>query len=148
MEQRSQILFPEESNSETSRRIEVYKQKYENFRHFDKLRWQAPGIALAIAAGVVAFSAREGTSPRMLSILLLVLGTLTCLCAFTMWRIGAQLEANREILDKAAKLVGDNDIPGRTRFFRSATWYFQLFLWLVGGGSFNGGLILFFKTWW
>lgn len=133
-----------ESDSQTSKNIEIYKQKYENFRHFDRLRWQAPGIAFAIAAGVVAFSAREGTSPWVRSVLLIVLGILICLCAFTMRRIGVQLEVNTQVLDAAAKLIGDETIPKPQR--HGATWFFQLFLSIVGSGCLVAGIVVFAKA--
>ena len=100
----------------------------------------APGIALAIAAGIVAFSAREGTPRWLLPVLLILLGFLNGLCAFTMKRIGVQLERNRQALEAVAKRIGDHEIPSRPK--SSATRIFEIFLALVGIGCIFAGIKL------
>ncbi len=45
--------------SELGIALEIYRQKYEVFRHLDRLRWQLPTIALP-AGGVVLGLANNG----------------------------------------------------------------------------------------
>jgi len=109
--------------------IEIYKQKYENFRHFDKLRWQMPGIALAISAGVVALSARPGMPLDLISLLLVLTAMGTAVCAYTVHRIRYRLEENREALIEVARRIGDTRVHGPES--RSATRWLERFMWSV-----------------
>lgn len=108
---------------------EIYRQKYENFRHFDKLRWQMPGIALAIGAGVVAVAVRQGTPPPYVPVILVLMGLGTSVCAYAMHRIRFRLEENREALRKVGLQIGDTHVHGPEA--RSATRALELFLWCV-----------------
>jgi hypothetical protein len=36
-------------------RLEAYRQKYLNFRHFDILRWQVPGLAFLVGGALLSF---------------------------------------------------------------------------------------------
>jgi hypothetical protein len=109
--------------------VEVYKQKYENFRHFDRLRWQMPGIAFAISAGVIALSVRPGVPLTLVTLLLLLMACGVGVCAFAMSRIRARLEENRTALIEVAVRVGDYRVarPGTA----SATFVLERFLWVV-----------------
>ena len=109
--------------------IEIYKQKYENFRHFDKLRWQMPGIALAIGAGVVALASRSGVPLDLVSLLLLLLSMGTAVCAYTVHRIRYRLEENRAALIEVAHRLGDDHVHGPES--RSATRWLERFMWCV-----------------
>ena len=130
-------LDPAEQNKNN---VEIYRQKYENFRHFDRLRWQMPGIALAIGAGVVAVSARPSVPLPLIMLVLLLMGSGTCVCAYSMRRIRARLEENRKALIEVAHLIGDDRIatPGT----KSGTRSLERFLWCVAGCSFGVALIL------
>jgi hypothetical protein len=111
--------------------VTIYQQKYEIFRHFDKLRWQTPGIAFAIATGVVAISIRKETPQVVMEYLLAIMGFGAIMCAYTMRRIGIQIEFNRTVLDMVARRIGDRGIPsGPPR--RGATGVFQISLWVAG----------------
>ena len=39
----------------TKEELEIYKQRYETYRHFDKLRWQMLQIAVGAGSVVLAF---------------------------------------------------------------------------------------------
>ncbi|HUP62696.1 MAG TPA: hypothetical protein VNA69_20005 [Thermoanaerobaculia bacterium] len=112
--------------------IEIYKQKYENFRHFDRLRWQAPGLALAITAGVLAILTQSEIRDWIASLLFFFLAIVMWLCAYLMKRINIRLEENRDVLEKVAAKIGDTDIPGRAR--HGAADRFVILLRLVSLG--------------
>ena len=112
--------------------IEIYKQKYENFRHFDKLRWQAPALALAITAGVFTFLARTDLHSWVVALLLIFLAITIWLCAFLMKRINLRIEQNRDALAAVAKRIGDDAIPESMK--HGASDLFALFLRVVAVG--------------
>lgn len=133
---RSQDLDPIEQNKNN---IEIYRQKYENFRHFDKLRWQMPGIALAIGAGVVAVSARPKVPLLLITLMLILMGSGTCVCAYAMHRIRERLEENRKALIEVGELIGDNCIALPAK--QSGTRSLQRFLLCVAACSFIGAAV-------
>ena len=47
----------------TPEQLEVYKQRYETFRHLDRLRWQMLQISVAVAPLIIAFGARTDAGP-------------------------------------------------------------------------------------
>ena len=133
----SSDLDPVEKNKNN---VEIYRQKYENFRHFDRLRWQMPGIALAIGAGVVAVSARPSVPLPLIVLVLVLMGSGTCVCAYSMRRIRVRIEENREALIDVGMLIGDNRIatPGK----KSGTRSLERFLWLVAVCAFGVAIML------
>lgn len=94
----------------TDKNLEIYRQRYETFRHFDKLRWQMLQILVAVASAT-AFILRSTSGPiewwflSLLGLALIIVGSV-------MLRIGVGIKANAMVLKKAAEEIGDSDCPG------------------------------------
>ena len=63
----------------TNEELEVYKQRYETYRHLDKLRWQMLQIAVAVGLLVLAFGKGDSIGPdwwtlAVVGVLLLIFG--------------------------------------------------------------------------
>ncbi len=90
-------------------KIEVYRQRYETWRHLDKLRWQMIQFLIAIGSGT-AIVIR--VSPNLVGGWFWILvGTAVLALAFSMKRISEAIRGNGKVLKSAGAAVGDNDIP-------------------------------------
>ena len=70
----------------TDENIEIYRQRFETFRHFDKLRWQMMQILVAVAsATALLLRSTAGTIEWWFYYLL---GASLLFIAFVMIRIG------------------------------------------------------------
>ena len=65
--------------------IEIYKQRYETYRHLDRLRWQMLQIAIGVGSLILAF-ARGGCKPDWW--IFLVVGLLLIIFGSAMLKIG------------------------------------------------------------
>ena len=105
--------------------IEIYKQKYENFRHFDKLRWGAVPLTFA-AAGLFSISRDAQGNPTWW--VLIVFGVFALITAWSMRRVNLGIEMNRRVLQEVATMLGDNSVPpAPLRFGASTLFYGTLF---------------------
>ncbi len=120
--------------------LEIYRQKYENFRHFDKLRWQSPGIGLATGSAVLALARESDGLPAWWA--LLIFGGFSILIFFVMFRIRKGLEKNRDALDTVARIIGDESVPETTPRF-GASWWFAQFMLVLGAISLVIALVRF-----
>ncbi|MGH7489156.1 MAG: hypothetical protein ACREMY_26660, partial [bacterium] len=96
---------------------------------FDRLRWQMPGIALALSAGVIAVSVHTEIPLRVLAVVVMLMAIGVSVCAYAMRRIRHRLEENRLALIAVALRIGDPwvAIPEP----HSGTRVLETFLWLV-----------------
>jgi len=119
--------------SKTSHKI-IYQERYETFRHLDRLRWQLPTLALT---GGSIFLSLSTTSvdpiPPWWAILLF--GVLCAISAYAVQRIRDGSRANSRVLSRVGKEIGDSDIPVSERFW-GATTALTLFLWGLSIASF------------
>ena len=88
--------------------VEIYRQRYETFRHLDRLRWQMLPVAGGAGAVILAF-ARQGATPEWWAFV--IVGVLLAMSGWAMWRIGQGINKNGAVLCKWAAVVGDTDIP-------------------------------------
>lgn len=88
---------------------EIYIQRYETFRHLDKLRWQMMQI------GVVAGSAVLALGQERLENLTwwtwAGIGFILLSAGISMMKIGHGIRLNGDALRQAAESIGDKDIP-------------------------------------
>lgn len=113
----------------TTNQIEVYKQRYETYRHLDRLRWQMLQIAVGAGSLILAF-AGGGSEPvwwifAAVGLLLIIFGSV-------MLRIGDGINMNGKVLSKAASAVGDVDIPPTSKCWKSISFWVACFLILLG----------------
>lgn len=114
-------------------RLAAYHEKHLNFRHFDILRWQVPGIAFAVGGALLSFGprARSGLpTPAVLA----VYGVFALLCAYLMYRVGWNLRRNNVVLRRYALSFGDHSVPPKPRW-EGASVYVEIFLGLTGFAS-------------
>lgn len=118
--------------------LEVYRQRYETFRHLDKLRWQMLQIVVAVlsAAALVYRSSPDGLEGPFRALIGLALVTV----AVVSWRISAGLAANGTVLREVGARVSDTAIPDQSRWHASWTNWLTLFVGVGGLASLMIGL--------
>lgn len=112
--------------------LEIYKQRYETYRHLDRLRWQMFQISVGAGSLALAF-ARDGsasTSPSWWAFI--VVGLLLTVSGLVMLKIGYGVRMNGQVLSKAAALIGDTDIPSVSKWWRSISFWLAGFLTVLG----------------
>lgn len=120
--------------------LEIYRQKYEVFRHFDNLRWQIPTLCISAGSLVIGFAAVKDSKPAWWSFI--IFGGLSLFSAFAVQRIRDGIEENRQVLTDVAKSIGDDKIPLQKGRF-GASWWLCVILVLLGIGAIVGGLFLY-----
>ena len=89
---------------------EVYRQRYETFRHLDKLRWQM--LQIGVASSSIVFAVSDNASLSSIFWLTwFVIGLILLLSGAAMLRIGKGISANAIHLASAASEIGDFGIP-------------------------------------
>jgi hypothetical protein len=108
---------------------EIYKERYETYRHLDKLRWQM--LQIAVAAGSAVFAFGDGdSSPRWWTWLLV--GLVFSILGAAMLRIGHGIKANSKMLCEAGKAIGDPDVPIPAENLHSVSFWIAMSLTLSG----------------
>jgi len=114
----------------TEAQLEIYRQRYETFRHLDKLRWQMLQIAIATGSVVLAFGKGISTKPEwwawaVVGVILLILGV-------SMVRIGNGVRKNGEILRNVGNEIGDVNIPKQLSNWSSVSFWIAITMIIVG----------------
>jgi len=114
----------------TDAQLETYRQRYETFRHLDKLRWQMLQIAIATGSVVLAFGSSASTKPEWwtwaaVGMILLILGV-------AMVRIGNGVRKNGKILRNAGNTIGDMDIPKQLSNWSSVSFWIAIVMIIIG----------------
>ena len=110
--------------------LEIYRQRYETFRHLDKLRWQMLQISIAAASIILAFGL-NGTS-RLEWWVLLVVGILLIVFGLVMERIHHGIRKNAEVLREFGLAIGDKSIPDVAHWWTSASFMVALLQIVLG----------------
>lgn len=92
--------------------LELYKQRYDTFRHLDRLRWQMFQIAALTAALVLGF---KGSPADLKWYSWVGIGLVFCLLGESSRQIRKGIITNSKVLRKFGKEVGDTNIPEATR---------------------------------
>ena len=117
--------------------VEVYKQRYETFRHLDKLRWQMIQIAAPTVAGILAIGVQQSLTG--LWWIWATIGSVLTVLGVSMDRINRGIVRNNIPLAEAAKSVGDSGSFSHTNRFRSvASW--------IGWMMIAFGIVFFVKS--
>ena len=122
--------------------LEVYRQKYEVFRHFDSLRWQIPTFTLGAGSLLLALAVGKDKQPAWWSFF--VFGLLCLFSSFAVFRVRKGIEKNHDALDAAAKYIGDTTIPTPPK--HGATWWLSVMLMLFGLALILAGIVLGVRT--
>lgn len=118
--------------------LEIYKQRYDTFRHLDRLRWQMFQIAVGAAALILGFKGNlslEWGSWVGVGLLFISLG-------YAKLRIGSGVVMNSKVLREFGAKIGDANIPEATEkgvSFRIA--YVLIAFGIVSFGAAFGDLL-------
>ncbi len=115
-----------------SAELEIYVQRYETFRHLDKMRYQAQNIAILVGTLYAGYLA--GSDGDFIPALGIVVGAFLMAIAFTMWRISQGIVANSKVLAEFGGKVGDASLPIASTGWRTATFWTTALTLLVGLG--------------
>ena len=120
--------------------LQIYTQKYLQYRHFDTIRWQVPGLVGTLGVFILRFGTnQDGSLPP---ILLIGYGTFALLCGYFLHRLMFHMKSNTLALTQIGNLLGDSSIPPHTRNPKSAAFWFVLFTLAIGLASLGYGLWL------
>ena len=111
---------------------EIYAQRYETFRHLDKLRWQMLQLLIAVASAT-ALVLRSTAGPVEWWFFAL-LGFALVAIAFVMIRVGEAIRRNTTVLKSAAEAIGDDDIPDTSNKWKSIAHWLAVFVLILGAG--------------
>ena len=110
--------------------IEIYRQRYETFRHFDKLRWQMLQILVAVASATALLL--RSTSGPIDWWFFCLLGSALAIIGFVILRIGNGIQANAKILKSAAEAIGDEGIPDVSNRWKSVAHWIAVLVVALG----------------
>ena len=127
----------------TTTELEIYKQRYETYRHLDRLRWQMLPISAGAGAAILAF-ARYRSEPVWW--VFLGVGLLLTISGVAMLRIGRGINRNGEVLRKVAAVIGDEDIPLVGIWFKSVAFWISLTMIGLGVLCLLTSILTFAKT--
>ena len=113
----------------TAGQMEIYKQRYETYRHLDRLRWQMLQIAVGAGSLILAF-ARGDCKPDWW--IFAVVGLLLVIFGMVMLRIGHGINMNSQVLSKAATAIGDANIPLTSKWWKSVSFWIACILIALG----------------
>lgn len=118
---------------------EIYRQRYETFRHLDRLRWQMVQVLVAVlsAAALIFRTAPDGVGGWFWVFLGLAFLTIS----LVMNRISQGIAANGEVLRRVGLQVGDEDIPETSNWRNSITHWLTVAIGIGGLACVIGGLL-------
>lgn len=110
--------------------IEIYRQRYETFRHLDKLRWQMLQLLVAVASAT-ALVLRSSKGPIEWWFYSL-LGFSLVVISVVMMKIGTGIRTNSQVLKRVASNVGDTGIPDVSSSWRSVAHWLSVSVCIIG----------------
>ncbi len=114
----------------TPEKIEIYRQRYETFRHLDKIRWQMLQIAVATSSVVLVFGRGDAVKPGWW--VWVAIGAIFLILGLAMTKINSGAENNGEILRKFGHAIGDTKIPRNLSKYRSVSFWIATMMIVVG----------------
>lgn len=110
--------------------LEVYRQRYEVWRHLDKLRVQMIQILIAVGSGA-ALTIRLSPETAGPWFWILIGGSVVAI-AVVMGRVSEGIRANNKVLKDAGIAVGDTGIPDNSNLNKSFMHWLTLIIAAVG----------------
>lgn len=120
--------------------IEIYRQRYETFRHLDKLRWQM--LQIVVAVGSLSALVVRATDDPIEPWFYIAIGAILNLIALAIFRIDCGIRHNGRVLKEFGAKLGDEAIPDNAKNWRSTSVYMALIVGLAG--SINVGIGFFY----
>lgn len=120
--------------------LEIYRQRYETFRHLDRMRWAGLQYVIGVmAATAVVAQSTSGTLP---SGVLALVGIALALLSLFMFKVTDGLIENQKVLSKAAKEIGDASIPDVSNRFGALSFWIPLLILVCGVAIGVWGILL------
>ena len=113
----------------TAEKLEIYKQRYDTYRHLDRLRWQI--FQVAVGAGTLTLAFARGAGKLDWWVFTIV-GIKLCIFGLVMWRIGRGIQKNGEVLSKIGSDLGDDCIPQVKNWWKSVSQWIAVILIAAG----------------
>ncbi|MGI9346950.1 MAG: hypothetical protein ACR2PV_03050 [Gammaproteobacteria bacterium] len=133
-------MMSDDENETLENARTIYRQRYETFRHLDRMRWFLYGqIAVVSSAGGVSiflrFSNVSTSTPLhgLFAIMIVLIGVVLVLSGIAMRRVAYGLHKNSVVLQKFGEKIGDSDIPITKTSPWSIAWWIQYAAILAGG---------------
>ncbi len=110
--------------------IEIYRQRYETWRHLDKLRWQMVQILVAIgSASGIAIRVSDASLDNWFWV---IVGFSIIYIAISLERISQAIRHNAITLKNAGESIGDHGLPDVSDSKKSIMYWLTLFAGLTG----------------
>lgn len=113
-------------NDESS--LEVYRQRYETYRHLDHQRWQLLQLLVALGSGVTFVLTSD--SIKVNGWFYSVVGVSLVLIASLLFRMTSGIRANQSVLHTVGASIGDKDVPTVGNIWHTVSLWITL---CVGG---------------
>ena len=113
----------------SAEKLEIYKQRYDTYRHLDRLRWQIFQIAVGAGTLTLAFARGAGEPDWWV---LMIVGFMLCIFGLVMLRIGHGIKKNGEVLRKIGCDLGDDCIPQVKNWWKSVSQWIAVILIAAG----------------
>lgn len=110
--------------------IEVYKQRYETFRHLDRVRWQM--LQISVAVGTISSAVISGTTGVYKNLIILITGVMLVVLGLVMLRIQHAIRLNGRVLMEVGNKIGDAHIPMPAKFWMSRSNWVAAFIIISG----------------
>jgi len=130
-----------ENDMASAEDLEIYRQRYETFRHLDKTRWQMLQIAVAVGSLALAFGNSASAGPDRWTWFGagVVLITLGCV----MQKIQSGIRKNGDVLRRIGERIGDVDIPPIASRLKATSFWVSFVVIVIGTISVLLGLFVF-----
>ncbi|MEM9592428.1 MAG: hypothetical protein AAF967_14040 [Pseudomonadota bacterium] len=114
----------------TPKSVEIYIQRYETFRHLDKLRWQMLQLLIAVASATALV--RRSIPGELEWWFYALLGAALATLAFVMLRIGGGIRTNSIALREAGNAIGDSSLPDVSNKWKSVAHWLAIVVLILG----------------
>lgn len=111
----------------TDRALEIYRQRYETWRHLDELRWKKIQFIIAIGSGAMIV---YRTVPNLADnwLFYTIVGISIFVIAIFLLRNSYAIIANGKVLKSVSDDIGDHYIPDVSRLTKSFTFWLSCVL--------------------
>lgn len=108
----------------------IYEQRYETYRHLDKLRWFIFQIAISVIAGILVLKNPEQEYN------IFAIGLVLFSSGILMAKINNGIDKNNTVLQNVGVKIGDDSIPtpNKNGKYKSVSWLIAYSLILIGTG--------------
>ena len=121
--------------------VEIYRQRYETFRHMDKLRWQM--LQIVIAVGSFSVLVLNGTDSRFGALVVFGIGLIFFVLWYVIKRFNNSIYMNGLVLQEVGARIGDVSIPAAANNWKSSSRWIERSILLLSIGCFAVAIALY-----